>query len=211
MTMLRLGRVDRVRIQVGYREAPESAAHDAFLLDLPVAEGDDPRVEPFDTQVYLAALEPVLYVGSEVPRHYSLHQHQWHTSWAPASGAVDLGLTVTTGDPARATTEAATTAVTEAFRSLLGLAGVETTEPLKRQGALVKGRRGVASAYGLDEDSLSLVSEEFHAETGTWRCSFRTRYFQRYAVTVGFVDRYPGSVRVRREGRDEVTDSVGTE
>lgn len=209
--MLRLGRVDRVRIQVSYREAPESPAHDAFLLDLPVADADDPRAEPFDPQLYLDALEPVLYLGSDVPRHYSLHQHRWHTSWAPASGAVDLGLTVTTGEATRATNGATYDAVLGAFRGLLELAGAPQKGRLSRDGALLKARRGAASAYGLDSDDLSLVSSEFQAESATWRCGFRDRVFQRYAVTVGFVDGHPASVRAQREGRDEVRDSVGPE
>jgi len=211
MTILRLGRVDRVRIQVGYRENPDGAAYDQFLLDLPVPEPEEPRDAEFDTELVLSALDPVLYVGTDVPRHYSLHQHRWHTSWATTPGAVDLGLTVTTGAASRAKSEAAYDAVVAAFRKLLELFGVDGGQPASRDAALIKARKGVAAAYGLDPDALSLFSEEYHSASGTWRCGFRTRYFQRYAVTVGFVDGYSGSVRAKRERPDEVTDSVGTE
>lgn len=211
MAMLQLGRVDRVRIQVGYREEPEGAAYDQFLLDLPAPDPDEPRDQPFDTQLWLTALDRVLYVASEAPRHYSLHEHRWHTSWAPAAGTVDLGLTVTTGGTSPAKSEAAYDAVLTAFRALLELAGAPSGHPLKRDFALSKARDSLAAAYGLDAETLSLVLEEFHAESGTWRCGFRTPDFHRYAVTVGFVDGYPNSVRARREPRDEVTDSVGVE
>ena len=61
--------------------------------------GADTRAteDAFDEQQALAALEPVLYAGAGAPRHYSLHQHRWHTSWGLSPGALDIGLLVTTG------------------------------------------------------------------------------------------------------------------
>lgn len=209
--MLRLGRVDRIRIQVGYREVPDGTPYDQFLLDLPVPDPEEPGAEPFDTQLCLTALEPVLYVDADAPRHYSLHEHRWHTSWAPTAGVVDLGLTVTTGAASRVKSEAAYDAVLKAFRALLELVGASTGRSLSRDASLLQARRGLAAAYGLDADALSLVSEEARSAAGTWRCGFRTPDFQRYAVTVGFVDGYAGSIRARREPPDEVTDSVGPE
>ena len=90
--------MDRVRVQVGYRARPDGPAHQQFLLDLPVPETDAPATRTrFDESRVLAALEPVLYAGAEAPRHYSLHQHRWHTSWGPSPGALEIGLLVTTG------------------------------------------------------------------------------------------------------------------
>ena len=82
--LLTLGRVDRVRVQVGYRARPDGPAQQQFLLDLPVPGTDsDIGEDLLDESRVLTALEPVLYVGGDAPRHYSLHQHRWHTSWGP--------------------------------------------------------------------------------------------------------------------------------
>ena len=78
--LLTLGRVDRVRVQVGFRAGPEDRPYQQFLLDLSVPEAE-PGPGAFDERQALAALEPVLYAGSEAPRHYSFHQHRWHSSW----------------------------------------------------------------------------------------------------------------------------------
>ena len=102
--LLTLGRVDRVRVQVGYRASPEDPAYDQFLLDVavPEADGGGAAGHPIDERRILAALEPVLYVDAEAPRHYSLNQHRWHTSWGPSPAAMEIGLLVTTEmhDPA---------------------------------------------------------------------------------------------------------------
>ena len=107
--LLTLGRVDLVRVQVGYRSSPDDPAYQQFLLDLTVPETDSaPGQDAFDERRALAALEPVLHAGSAAPRHYSLHQHRWHTSWGASPGALELGLLVTTGPRT-------TAAVSEAF------------------------------------------------------------------------------------------------
>ena len=80
--LLTFGRVDLVRIQVGYRASPEDQIYQQFLLDLSFPEADKARdQDAFDERLALGALESVLYAGADAPRHYSLHQHRWHTSW----------------------------------------------------------------------------------------------------------------------------------
>ena len=79
--LLTLGRVDLVRVQVGFRDSPDDRAYQQFLLDLSVSEGHARDQDAFDERLALAALEPVLYAGTEAPRHYSFHQHRWRTSW----------------------------------------------------------------------------------------------------------------------------------
>ena len=80
--LLTFGRVDLVRVQVGYRASPEDLADQQFLLDLSVLEAvNAPDRDAFDERLALSALESVLYAGADAPRHYSLHQHRWHTSW----------------------------------------------------------------------------------------------------------------------------------
>src|SRR5687768_1079027 len=79
--LLTLGRVDLVRVQVGYRASPDDRAYQQFLLDLTVSEADNARDQDAFNERLLAALEPVLYAGAEAPRHFSIHQHRWHTSW----------------------------------------------------------------------------------------------------------------------------------
>ena len=96
--LLTLGRVDRVRVQVGYRARPDGPAYEQFLLDVPVPETAG-VAEQLDESRVLAALEPVLYAGAGPARHYSLHQHRWHTSWGSSPGALEIGLLVTTGPP----------------------------------------------------------------------------------------------------------------
>ena len=91
--LLTLGRVDQVRVQVGFRTTPEDRPYQQFLLDLPVSEGASVRKhDAFDEELALAALEPVLFAGAEAPRHYSLHQHRWHTSWGASPGVLDIGI-----------------------------------------------------------------------------------------------------------------------
>ena len=121
LPLLTLGRVHRLRVQVGYRARPDGPAYQQFLLDVPVpglvAQG------AFDEARVLAALEPVVYAGADTPRHYSIHEHRWHTSWGPSPGALEIGLLVTTGTPTVAASEAPLDGVTRAFRDLLALVG----------------------------------------------------------------------------------------
>ena len=83
--LITLGPVNLVRVQVGYRARPDGPTYQHFLLDFPVPEPDGPgdRVA-FDEGRVLATLEPVLYAGAPTARHYSIHQHRWHTSWGRA-------------------------------------------------------------------------------------------------------------------------------
>jgi hypothetical protein len=192
-------------VQVGYRARPDGPAYQQFLLDLPVGESglDEARV--------LAALEPVLYVGSAAPRHYSLHQHRWHTSWGLSPGVLELGLLVTTGTRTAAASDAACESVTRAFGDLLELAGRPEPTPTARDAALQKARSAAATAYGLDPETLSLSAEQHHPAANAWTVGLRSTGGDEYDVQVGVVDGYAGSVRVRHDVRVEVSDSVGSE
>ena len=211
--LLTLGRVDRVRVQVGFRAGPEDRPYQQFLLDLSVPETDSAREnDGFDERQVLAALEPVLYAGAGAPRHYSLHQHRWHTSWGLSPGALDLGLLVTTGTRTTAAiAEASDDSVTRAFHDLMETAGQPPPTPTSRDAAILRARRGAATAYGVDPDTLSLSAEEHHPTENSWTVGLRSTAGDAYEVVVGLVDGYPGSVRVRHDQRTEVSDSIGAE
>ena len=205
--VLTLGRIDQVHVQVGYRAQPDGAAYEQFLLDLPLENGFGERIE----EEVLTALEPAIYAGSDVPRHYSIHQHRWHTSWAAASGVLDLGLLVTAGRPGPTARRAASDAVGQAFRGLIELAGEPVVTKLSRDSAVVRARRAVASVYGLDPESLAVSTEQHDLAVDSWALSLRSREKGMYGVEVGFLDGYATSVRVRHQDQLEVLDSVGTE
>ena len=207
--LLTLGRVDRVRVQVGYRARPDGPAYEQFLLDVPVPETAG-VAEQLDESRVLAALEPVLYAGAGPARHYSLHQHRWHTSWGSSPGALEIGLLVTTGTRTAGQSDTALAGVTRAFRGLLQLAGRPEPTPISRDAALVRARHGAATAYAVDPDSLSPSTEQHLAEN-SWRVRLRTTGGDEYDVVVGLVDGCAGSVRVQHTGRIEVFDSVGSE
>ncbi len=210
--LLTLGRVDRVQVQVGYRARPDGPAYQQFLLDLPVPEPDNARDQgDFDESRVLAALEPVLYAGDDTPRHYSLHQHRWHTSWGASPGVLEIGLLVTTGTSTAAVSAASHDGVTRAFRDLLEVAGRPEPTPTSRDAAIMLARRSAAAAYALDPDSLTLSAEEHHPAENSWTVGLRTTAGNEYEVVIGLVDGYAGSVRVRHEERTEVFDSVGSE
>jgi hypothetical protein len=210
--LLTLGRVDRVRIQVGYRARPDGPAQQQFLLDLPVPGADNgDRQDPFDESQVLTALEPVLYVGADAPRHYSLHQHRWHTSWGPSPGALDIGLLVTTGSRATALSEAPLVGVLHAFRSLLEAAGRPEPTPTSRDAAILRARQSAATAYALDPVTMSLSAEEHHPAANSWALGLRTTAGDEYDVVVGLVDGFAGSIRIRHVDRIEVFDAVGSE
>jgi hypothetical protein len=211
--LLTLGRVDRVRVQVGFRARPDDRPYQQFLLDLSVPESDSTgEHDAFDERRALAALEPVLYAGAEAPRHYSLHQHRWHTSWGASPGALELGLLVTTGPLTTAAISAAShDSVTRAFHDLMEVAGRSPSTPTSRDAAILRARRGAATAYALDPDAMSLSAEEHHPAENSWTVGLRTTAGDQYEVVVGFVDGYAGSVRVRHERRTEVSDSIGSE
>jgi len=210
--LLMLGRVDRIRVQVGYRATPDGPAYQQFLLDLPIPEADSAQDEDaFDESRVLAALEPVLYAGAEAPRHYSLHQHRWHTSWGSSPGALDIGLLVTTGTRTVADSRASLDGVTRAFGDLLEIAGRPESTPTSRDDAILRARRAAAAAYAVEPDALSLSAEEHQPVENAWMVRLHTPAQDEYEVVVGFVDGYAGSVRVRHEQRIEVFDSVGPE
>jgi hypothetical protein len=208
--LLTLGRVDLVRVQVGYRAQPEGPAYQQFLLDVPVPERADTE-DAVDEARVLAALEPVLYAGADAPRHYSVHQHRWHTSWGPSPGALEIGLLVTTGNRTRAVLGASNEGVARAFRDLLALVGRPEPTPTTRDVAIHRARHSAATAYSLDPDALSLSVEEHHPADDSWTVLLRTTSGDEYDVLVGLVDGYAKSVRVRHSERTEVFDSVGSE
>jgi hypothetical protein len=211
--LLTLGRVDRVRVQVGFRARPDDRPYQQFLLDLSVPEADIARGDDaFDERRVLAALEPVLHAGGEAPRHYSLHQHRWHSSWGVSRGALDIGLLVTTGTRrTAAVAEASHDSVIRAFRDLMEVAGRPQSSPTSRDAAIVRARRAAATAYGVDPDAMSLSAEEHNPAENSWTVGLRATAGDAYEVVVGIVDGYAGSVRVRHEDRVEVSDSIGSE
>jgi hypothetical protein len=210
--LLTLGRVNLVRVQVGYRERPDGPAYQQFLLDVPVPEaGSAGSQDGFDEPRVLAALEPVLYAGADAPRHYSLHTHRWHTSWGPSPGALEIGLLVTTGTRTAAVLESSHEEVTRAFRDVLELAGRPEPAPTSRDTAILRARRSAATAYAVDPEALSLSVEEHHLAENSWTVGLRTTSGDEYDVVVGLVDGYARSVRVRHIERTEVFDSVGSE
>jgi hypothetical protein len=210
--LLTLGRVDLVRVQVGYRARPDGPVHQQFLLDLPVPDAERAGVaHRVDEARVLGALEPVLYPGSGAPRHYSLHAHRWHTSWGPGPGALEIGLLVTAGSRTEAVSESWVDGVTRAFRDLMDAAGRPESPPTSREAALARARSSVATTYALDPDGLSPSAEEHHAGDNSWTVALRASAGERYDVVVGLVDGFAGSVRVRHRSGVEVSDSVGSE
>ena len=208
--LLTLGRVDLVRVQVGYRARPDGPVHQQFLLDLPVPE---PAVSgaPVEEAHVLAALEPVLHPGDGAPRHYSLHAHRSHTSWGASPGALEVGLLVTVGSTTGAAADAWVDGATRAFRDLMELAGRPEPTTTSREAALKRARDSVAASYGLDPDTLSPSTEQHHATENSWALALRAGGGERYDVEVGLVDGYAGSVRIVHRSRIEVSDSVGSE
>ena len=204
--LLTLGRVDRVRVQVGYRAVPDGPAQQQFLLDLPVPGTDsDVDRDLLDESRVLTALEPVLYVGGDAPRHYSLHQHRWHTSWGPSPGVLDIGLLVTTG-----------TQDDGAVRGPARRRGPRLPRPARGGGpAGADGRPpGTPRSCGhdraprrrthVDPETMSLSAEEHHPAENSWAVGLRTTAGDEYDVVVGLVDGYrrvgPGEARGARRG-----------
>jgi hypothetical protein len=203
--LLTLGRIDRIRIQVGFRTTPTASAYEQFLLDLTPDE-DGPQIEE---AAVVSALEPILYDGDGPPRHYSLHQHRWSTSWGLSPGALELGLLITTSRRSRSDTDATT--VAGAFRELLGRAESSASEPVTRDAAVVRARRSTEAAYGIDGDALRLAFETHDVGADAWRIGLSDAGSGEYDVLVGFVDGCAGAVRVRHDAGLEVVDSVGSD
>jgi len=191
--LLARGRVDRLRIQVGFRASPDEPALRQFLLDVPSPE------DGLDEDRVLAALEPAVCAGARGPRHHSLHVHRWHSSWGARDGALEIGLLVTIGTPPPAYDE-----VLAALRDVLALVRAEATGPLSRDSAVTRAHHAVASAYGLDGE-LKLSSEEHHPDVNAWTIELR-RPGEEFLALVGCVEGYAGSVDVRRRQRHEVSD-----
>lgn len=209
--LLTFGRVDMVRVQVGYRVGPEDLAHQQFLLDLSIPEAVETRDrDVFDERLALRALESALYAGADVPSHYSLHQHRRHTSWGASPGVMEIGLLVTTGTKTTAASSGGPLdGVSRAFRELMEVAGQPEPTPTSRDAALLRARRGAETAFAVEPDTLSLSAEEHHPSENCWTFTFRAPPADAYEVVVGFVDGYAGSVRVRHEQQIEVSDSIG--
>jgi hypothetical protein len=210
---LTLGRVDLVRVQVGFRGGPDDRPHEQFLLELSIPEGGSARDhDALDERLVLAALEPALHAGAETPRHYSLHQHRWHTSWGASSGDLEFELLVTTGTrTTEVVSKASHEGVTRAFRDLMEMVGQPEPTPTSRDAAIRRARHGVATAYAVDPDALTVSVEEHHPAANSWTFRLRTSEGDEYEVEVGFVDGFAGSVWVRHEPRMEASDSIGSE
>lgn len=207
--LLTLGRVDLLRVQVGYRPGPEGPVVQQLLLDLPVP--DHRPGESLDEARVLTALEPVLDAGDGSPRHYSLHVHRSHTSWGASPGALEVGLLVTAGSAAAAGSAAWAERAARAFRDLMTLVGRPEPSPTTRNAALRRARDSVAACYGLDTATLSASAEEHHAADNSWSLALRAGGGEGYDVVVGLVDGYAGSVRLVHRSRIEVAASVGAE
>lgn len=211
-SLLTLGRVDSVRVQVGYRASPDEQVDRHYLLDLSVPGSDGGGGEGvLDERGILSALEPVLYAGADARRHYSLHQHRWHTSWGASPGALEIGLLVTIGPRTTAGSEASFDGVTRAFRDVMEVVGQPERTPTSRELAVQRARREAATAYAVDPDALSLRAEEHHPADNSWTLTLRSTAGDEYDVVVGFVEGYAGSVSVRHAHRIEASDSIGPE
>lgn len=208
-SLLTLGRVDSVRVQVGYRASPDDRVDRHYLLDLSVPEPEGEDV--LEERAILAALEPVLYAGADARRHYSLHQHRWHTSWGASPGALEFGLLVDTGPRTTALSEASYDGVARAFRDVMEVVGQPKRTPISRESAVHRSRSAAATAYAVDPDALSLRAEEHHPADDSWTLTLRSTAGDEYDVVVGFVDGYAGSVSVRHAHRIEASDSIGPE
>jgi len=210
--LITLGPVNLVRVQVGYRARPDGPTYQHFLLDFPVPEPDGPgdRVA-FDEGRVLATLEPVLYAGAPTARHYSIHQHRWHTSWGPSPGALEIGLLVTAGTRAAAVSLTVRESVVPAFLELLRAAERPAPTATSRDGAMLRARRAAATAFGLDPTALSVSAEEHHPAENSWTVTLRAVGGHEYDVVVGFVDGYAGAVWVRHALHTEMFDSIGSE
>lgn len=207
---LKLGDVSRVHVQVSYRDLPEMPAHEQYLLDVSLSEHFPPD-GGFDEEPFLDALQPAVFLGADVARHYSLHVHRWHTSWGASTGIYEIGLTVTTGPRTLESPSATQDAVREAFLALLDLSPGPRARVGSRDEAVGRARRSVAAVHGFDVETLNLTSEQHDPDSGSWKVSLRAGSAdEEYAVVVGFVDGFAGSVHLRSTNR-EVIDSVGVE
>lgn len=206
--LLTFGGVRLLRVQVGYRLSPDDSAYQQYLLDLPVHEENE---HAFEEARVLAILEPVLYAGSAAPRHFSLHQHRWHTSWGMSPSELEIGLLIITGTTTSDVLNSAHDAVIRAFRGLMELTGRPALEPLSRDDALLRARHSAATAFKVEPESLWLGTEEHHPGEGSWTVGLRTNSGEQYEVRVGLVDGYAGSARVGHARPIEVSDSLGSE
>lgn len=202
--LLNLGRVDRLRVQVGFRRRPTGTPYEQFLLDSPIPDDVGARVDEAEV---LAALERILHAGDGARPHYSVHQHRWHTSWGASPGALEIGLTLTlpSVDPERVE------AVSSAFRELLAVAEEAPGPPTSRDQAIVRARTSTQAAYAVDAESLTLSTEEHHSAENSWSLELHAPGGEEFEVVVGFVDGYVGSVRAARRAAAEVVDSIGSE
>lgn len=191
--LLSRGRVDRLRIQVGFRASPDDSADRHFLLDVPAPE------DGLDEDAVLGALEPTVHAGAPHPRHHSVHLHRWHTSWGARDGALDVDLLVTSGSAPVEYDD-----VVAALRDVLALVRAPAPGVLSRDSAVLRARHAIASTYDL-EGELHLSSEEHHPDANAWTIELR-RPGEEYLAVVGCVDGYAGSVDVRRRDWPEVSD-----
>lgn len=192
--LLAQGRVDRLRIQIGFRASPEAPAERHFLLDVPA-----PPEDALDEDTLLAALEPAVHAGAPGPRHHSVHLHRWHTSWGAREGALEVGLHVTLG-----TLPPAYDDVRAALRDVLAVVRAPASGPLPRDLAVTRARDAVLSTYGLDGE-LQLSSEEHHPHVNAWTIGL-SRPGHEFLTEVGCIEGYAGSVEVHHRQRDEVSD-----
>src|SRR5215218_3977672 len=100
--------------------------------------------------------------------------------------------------------------VVAARRELGAVAGRPEPTTTTRDVAILRARRGAATAYALDPAALSLSDEEHHPAANSWTLTLRAPGGEEYDVVVGFVDGYAGSIWVRHAHHTEVHDSIGS-
>lgn len=206
--VLHLGRVDQLRVRVGYGPALGDPPRDVFLLDVPLEAADT-----FDEEPYLEALEPVLYAAVTAPLPYSVHLDRHHTSHGSSAGEVEIRMELSTGGESGSLPTGAIEAVAHGFRRILDHAGPPGRLELRHDDAIDRARAQVREAYPeMDPAELSVSDEEHRPAQGSWSIGLRRHTdLDRYVVVVGFLDGHPGSAHVHHHRRSEVLDSVGSE
>lgn len=204
--VLHLGRVDRLRVRVGYGPALGEPPRDVFLLEVPLTAS-----HTFDEKPCLEALEPILYPAPAAPLPYSVHLDRHHTSLGSTAGEVGIRMDLGTGSGSLPAT--AVEAVALGFRRILDHAGAHDRPQLHHDDAIDRARTHVQRAYPeLDPADLSVSDEEHRPAQGSWSIGLRRHTdLDRYVVVVGFLDGHAGSAHVHHHRRSEVLDSVGSE
>lgn len=192
----RLGRIAEVRVRITYDARGGGPASEVCLLDVPLA--DSPAADLEDR--LLDAVTPLLEVSPVV--RYEVHLDRSWTNRDAVTGRLDLRVELTDGDP-----DGHRDAVASAFRAVLAECGRPGGPDLHRDEALTRARVRAAQAFpALHAERLGVAGE---ARGEGWTFQLVAPDGERFAVLVGFVDGFAGSVQVRRRPPLEVFDSLG--